>query len=407
MKEEKLENLPIEWLRGNGLRKSDLTENGKNKCILYGELYTKHRNVWIEGRNISRTNKFGSIYSCKGDILVPGTSTASKKDMLLAREIGEDGVYIGGDINIIRPQNGLFAEKYIPYFFETFRAYDQLDRYITGATGIIHISNSGLKKLKIPLPPLSEQRRIVSILDSCFAAIDKAKANAEKNLQNTRELFESYLQGVFEGKGEGWVHTRLGDICKINDGTHFSPKNSNIGDYMYITAKNIKPFYIDLNNISYVSKDDHKEIYSRCYPKKGDVLYIKDGATAGIATVNTIEEEFSMLSSVALIKCSDKISNHFLVYYMNSAIGKRNFLGYVDGAAITRLTLAKIKDVCFSIPPVDMQQTIVRQLDSLRAETQKLEAVYKQKLADMEELKKSLLEKAFRGELTTDNKITQ
>ena len=178
MKHEQLVNLPIEWKRGSGLRKSDLDEDGKNKCILYGQLYTIHKNVIIESSNISRTNKIGAVYSKKGDILVPGTSTASKKDMLLAREIDEDGVFLGGDINVIRPKQGVFAKKYLPYFFETFTAYDQLDRYITGATGIIHISNTGLKKLKIPLPPLPEQQRIVAVLDEAFSAIAKALANA-------------------------------------------------------------------------------------------------------------------------------------------------------------------------------------------------------------------------------------
>jgi type I restriction enzyme S subunit len=171
---------------------------------------------------------------------------------------------------------------------------------------------------------------------------------------------------------------------------------------MYITAKNIKPYYIDVSNISYVTEDDHNDIYSRCSPKKGDVLYIKDGATAGIATVNTIEEEFSMLSSVALIKCSNIILNTFLVHYMNSSVGKKNFLGYLDGAAITRLTLIKIKNVCFSIPTLEEQQSIVNKLDALRAETQKLEAIYKKKLDCLEELKKSVLQKAFAGELIED-----
>ena len=275
---------------------------------------------------------------------------------------------------------------------------------IEGNAGAVFnsISKKQIELIEIPLPPLPEQQRIVSILDKVFATIDKAKVNAELNLKNARDVFNSYLQGVFEKKGDGWEHIRMGDICQIYDGTHFSPKNGRDGDYMYITAKNIKPYYIDVSNISYVTEDDHNDIYSRCSPKKGDVLYIKDGATAGIATVNTIEEEFSMLSSVALIKCSNIILNTFLVHYMNSSVGKKNFLGYLDGAAITRLTLIKIKNVCFSIPTLEEQQSIVNKLDALRAETQKLEAIYKKKLDCLEELKKSVLQKAFAGELIED-----
>ena len=193
---------------------------------------------------------------------------------------------------------------FIYYFLK--KNVELLNTLGTGAT-FKELSTKALAGTEIPIPPLYEQQRIVSILDKVFTAIDKTKANAEQNLKNARDVFDSYLQGVFEKKGDGWEHIRMGDICQIYDGTHFSPKNGRDGDYMYITAKNIKPYYIDVSNISYVTEDDHNDIYSRCSPKKGDVLYIKDGATAGIATVNTIEEEFSMLSSVALIKCSNII----------------------------------------------------------------------------------------------------
>ena len=272
---------------------------------------------------------------------------------------------------------------------------------IVGNTGAVFnsINKAQIEAIKIPLPTLPEQVRIVAIIDEAFAAINKAKANAEQNLKNAKELFESYLQEVFENKGEGWVHTRLGDVCRINDGTHFSPKNTSDGAYMYITAKNIKPYHIDLSKISYISEEDHKEIYSRCSPIKGDVLYIKDGATAGIAAINTLDEEFSLLSSVALLKCSSKILNTFLVHYMNSTYGKKNFLGYIGGAAITRLTLIKIKNVCFSLPPLEAQKTIIRNIDTLFTKTKQLETIYKQKINDLEELKKSVLQKAFSGEL--------
>ena len=271
-------------------------------------------------------------------------------------------------------------------------------KYVQGAA-IPHIYFKDYKNEPFLWMPLPEQQSIVDVLDEAFTAIAKAKANAEQNLKNAKELFECYLQNVFEAKGKDWEHIRLGDICQINDGTHFSPKNTSDGEYMYITAKNIKPYYIDLTKISYVSKKDHKEIYARCSPVKGDVLYIKDGATAGIAAINTLDEEFSLLSSVALLKCSSKILNTFLEHYMNSTIGRKNFLGYIGGAAITRLTLIKIKNVCFSLPPIKEQKIIVKNLDALSNETKKLEAIYQQKINDLEELKKSVLQKAFAGEL--------
>jgi type I restriction enzyme, S subunit len=299
-----------------------------------------------------------------------------------------------------------FKDKTTQRFVEAYLNHISLAEFVSGMAQP-KLNQAMLNRIPIPFPPLSDQKRIVAILDEAFVAIDKAKANADRNLKNAKELFESYVQELLGKTDNTWALTRLGDICKINDGTHFSPKNISVGDYMYITAKNIKPYNIDLSNISYVSKKDHAEIYTRCSPVKGDVLYIKDGATAGIASINTLEEEFSMLSSVALLKCSDKILNTFLVHYMNSQGGKKNFLGYIDGAAITRLTLVKIKNVCLPLPPVREQQTIVRHLDRLRSESQKLESIYCTKLKILEELKKSLLQKAFTGKITKESMLAE
>ena len=112
---------------------------------------------------------------------------------------------------------------------------------------------------------------------------------------------------------EGWSWARLGTVCsKVTDGTHHSPNNYPIGEYKYVTAKNIKLNGIILEDITYVTAEVHKEIFSRCNPEFGDILYIKDGATSGIATINTLHEEFSMLSSVALLKPAYGIDNWYM-----------------------------------------------------------------------------------------------
>lgn len=398
MKEEQLINLTIEWKRGNGLRKSDLKDEGKFKCILYGELYTKHKNALINSRDLSRTNKTGAFYSKKGDILVPGTSTASKKDMLLAREIDEDGVILGGDINVIRPKQGLFAKKYLPYFFDTFSAYDQLDRYITGATGIIHISNTGLKKLKIPLPTYQEQQRIVTILDEAFAAISKAKANAEQNLKNAKELFESYLQGVFEN-GD-WEMKELNEITEVKDGTHDSPKYVKEG-IPFVTQKNIKPDGLTLADTKFITDKDHDKFYKRSNVTYGDILISMIGANRGMAAIVDDKRTFS-IKNVGLIKESELVNMSFLLYYLKSPFAQKYVADSSNGGAQEFVGLRALRSFPIPLPSLNIQNKLVEQLDALRAETQKLEAVYQKKLVDLEELKKSVLQKAFAGELETE-----
>ena len=148
------------------------------------------------------------------------------------------------------------------------------------------------------------------------------------------------------------------------DGTHFSPKSTEHGEYRYITAKNIKVWGLALDDVTYLSKADHDEIYRRCPVKKGDVLYIKDGATTGVATINPLDEEFSLLSSVAVLRGKvGVLDNRFLVAYLNSPIGKRHMLGMMSGVAISRLTLTKLNDAEIPLPPLEVQKEIVAEIE--------------------------------------------
>jgi len=166
----------------------------------------------------------------------------------------------------------------------------------------------------------------------------------------------------------GWNKATLSNAClKITDGTHFSPPSSIEGRYKYITAKNIKLNGFDFSNLTYISDSEHREIYNRCNPEYGDVLYIKDGATTGIALLNTLKEEFSLLSSIALLKPNCKIlSSYYLCDVLNNQNMYSKIRSTMGGAAITRLTIVKIKNILIPIPPIDLQNQFaefVQQVD--------------------------------------------
>ena len=164
----------------------------------------------------------------------------------------------------------------------------------------------------------------------------------------------------------GWEWVRLGEISnKITDGTHHSPPNADVGQYKYITAKNIKNDGIDFSSITFVTEDVHREIYNRCNPEKGDILYIKDGATTGVVTINDLEEEFSMLSSVALIKLPQGVLHTFLIKVMRSPLFYESIRNDMSGVAITRVTLSKIYSVLIPLPPLAEQKRIVAKVDAI------------------------------------------
>lgn len=277
-----------------------------------------------------------------------------------------------------------------------------------------NISQIILKQHPIPLPPLSEQQRIVERIEELFAKLDEAKERLQEVANSFAVRKAAILHKAFTGEltkqwrlkngvsDESWEEKNLGDVCsKITDGTHNSPTNSLTGEYMYVTAKNIKDIGIDLSNITYVTKEIHKEIYSRCDVVYGDVLYIKDGATAGIATINTLKEEFSMLSSVALIRADLKLAtNEFIKTYLNYR--KKEILKNISGSAITRLTLSKIKNIAISLPSLPEQHEIVRLIDELLARERAAQQAAEQALASIDLMKKSILARAFRGELGTN-----
>ncbi len=277
-----------------------------------------------------------------------------------------------------------------------------IESKIVGKDGAVFnsINKDMIEDLPVPAVDKIEQQRIVDILDQEFTKIDALKANAEKSLLAAKDLYAECLNSSLSYK-DGWKTKTLDEVCsKITDGTHNSPPNTAQGEFKYITAKNIKPWGLDLTDITFVSADIHRDIFSRCNPCKGDVLYIKDGATTGIAILNPLEEEFSLLSSVALLKPLNMVvSSKYLCYAMNSPTMYAFVRGRMDGAAITRITLKKIKEFPISFPPLEEQDKITARLDDLNEKCNALQENYLKTLALCDDLKQALLRKAFNGEL--------
>ena len=249
-----------------------------------------------------------------------------------------------------------------------------------------------LKEIEIPLVSLDEQHRIAAILDKVSDLISQRRAQLDKlDLLVKSRFVEMFGDPVLNPLG--WRTESLKDVCiKLTDGTHFSPDSFETGDYKYITAKNIKASGFDFNNITYVSEEVHRPIYERCNPELGDVLYIKDGVTTGIAMVNTLDEEFSLLSSVALLKQDrQKINGYFLAALLNNENMYTKIRRNMGGAAITRLTIAKLNIISIILPPIELQNQFSFFVEKI--ENSKL-TIHKS-LDKLEMMKKALMQQYF------------
>ena len=300
------------------------------------------------------------------------------------------------DCTIIRFDRKTIIPALFVYFSLSKEYQSQINSQISGATRQ-RVSRNNLGQIELPLPPLPEQQRIVAILDEAFAAIAKAKANAEQNLKNAKELFDSYLQSVFANKGEDWEEKVLSEICEVKDGTHDSPKYLKHG-IPFITQKNIRPNGLTFTDTKYISESDHNKFYKRSNVAYGDILISMIGANRGMACIVDDSRIFS-IKNVGLIKPSNHILPPFLLYYLKSSHAMRYVKYKSNGGAQEFVGLTALRGFPISFPPLNIQKHLVKQLDVISDETKKLEAIYQKKISDLEELKKSILQKAFNGGL--------
>lgn len=372
-------------------------------------------------------------------VILFGDHTRSIKYVDKPFAVGAEGV------KILKPTGG-FDPKYLYYLLRS-----------------LHIPSRGysrhfqfLRKFHFPRAPENQQKRIVAEIEKQFSLLDQAVANlkrvkanlkrykaavlkaavegrlVETEAERARREGRSYETGAqllqriletrrrqWQGKGkykepaapdttdlpelpEGWVWASLDQACaKITDGTHHSPKNYPHGEYKYITSKNVREFRLALEDITYVDKATHDEIYARCDVRKDDVLYVKDGVNTGLSAKNTLDEPFSLLSSVGVFRALSLLSPDYLVAYLNSTVVRDRMLANIAGVAITRLTLNKLKVTAIAIPPISEQGRIVAEVDRRLSILRETEAQVDANLQRAECLRQAILARAFSGRLTT------
>ena len=252
----------------------------------------------------------------------------------------------------------------------------------SNSTGIRNLDGDAYKAIEISFPPLAEQQRIVGLLDEAFEGVATAKANAEKNLQNARALFESHLQSVFTQRGPGWVEKPLGELCDILDNQRkpITKRDRVAGDIPYYGATCIQDYVKDFifdEPLVLVGEDGAKW-------KSGDKTAF---AVSGKCWVNN--------HAHVLRPHRDKTTDYWLISFLSHS----DLTPFVSGLTVPKLNQGNLREIPIPLPPISIQRQLAETAESLEEETQRLARLYERKHAALEALKKSLLHQAFSGGL--------
>ena len=316
-------------------------------------------------------------------------------------------------------------KKFLTYILNSSEIQNQISTY-TKSTTQPKLALYRIEELKIQLPPLNEQRRIVGKIESEFAKIDEGLEHLENAKEQIKQYRQSVLKSAFDGKltqqnpddesaeillqkinpkasfkhndklPQGWVECQLGEVFDIRDGTHDSPKYHDIG-YPLVTSKNLKNGLIDLENVSLISEKDYNKINERSKVSIGDILFAMIG-TIGNPVIIVDEPQFA-IKNVALFKYNNLINNKYLKYFLESPKTLNIMHSQAKGSTQKFVGLGYLRTFIFPVCPLNEQRLIVEEIEKRFAVADEVEKVVEQNIEKSKQLKQSILKKAFEGRL--------
>ena len=321
------------------------------------------------------------------------TASGSKKHLGKTALVDQPMEYaFGGFMGLLVPSRSILP-KYLRWIMRSDAYWEFIDQLSSG-TNINNLKFSQLSAFRIPLPPLEEQQRIVAVLDEAFEGLARARAHAEANLQNARELFESVLDEVFSNSPTHWTRSILGKTCTFIGGSQ-PPKS----EFVYTPAEDLVRLiqirdYKSDKNIVYIPR-----AAARRFCEEDDVMIGRYGPPL-FQILRGIKGAYNVALMKAVPK-SDLMSKDFLFYFLQN----RRIFQYINEASSRAagqigLNKATLEPYPISYPEGDEQREVVERLDAAKIYCDKTIEQYLTKLQDLDDLSQSLLQKAFAGELT-------
>lgn len=306
----------------------------------------------------------------------------------------EGKCWVNNHAHVLRPNRDVLIDAFLIYFLN----FADLSDFISGMT-VPKLNQGRLREIPIPLPPLEEQQRIVAILDEAFEGLDRAKANAEANLASARELFESFLDHAITSCNSS-PERAIGEIGEVYDGPHATPKTIEDGP-VFLGISSLVDGRIELSKTRHVSEEDFKKWTTRVEPKPGDVVFSYE---TRLGQVGLIPEGLRCCLGrrMGLVRLDRRLArpDYFVLAYRSPEFQSFLKSRTVRGATVDRISLREFPAFQIPVPPLEEQSRLVEQMNAFRSSQDHLIQLAHANVANTETLRRSLLAKAFAGELT-------
>ena len=387
-----------EFSRGLTYKKTDEVVYSNNAVL-------RANNITLETGRIN----FDDVKYISDQIKIPASKKVKKGSLLICtasgskKHLGKVGlVYkdmefaFGGFMGMLTP-NEKIDSKYL-YWLTQSRAYSEFIRGLSDGANINNLRFGQLAKFPVPLLSLPEQKRIVSILDTVFADLEQARAKTEQNLKNARELFDSYLQQVFNQRGKGWVEYELKQVTDLKSGVTVKKElEEEYGDVAYIKVSGmslkgneneITTSNMFLNKVS-IKNSNILPIGTTIFPKRGGAIATNKKRITAIPLCID-------LNTMGVIPNQEIVLPHYIYFYFKTI----DLLTISNGTTIPQINNYSFDGLKLSLPNLVVQKEEIEKMRHMEEIVLELTQLYKSKIDALDVLKASILQKAFSGELT-------
>ena len=375
-------------LNGRAYNKSELLDDGRYPVLRVGNFFTN--NHWY----YSDLELEESKYCDTGDLLYAWSASFGPRIWTGGKAIFHYHIW-----KVVHDHKQV-DKKYLFYFFQW--DTEQAKAEQGAGTTMLHVSMGSMNERDIQIPPLPEQQRIVALLDEAFAGLATAKANAERNLQNARAVFESHLAVTFSQRGDDWAEMSLDEVvdpsCTLSYGI-VQPGEDHLDGLPVVRPTDLASKVICLEGLKRIDPR-RAEGYRRTALQGSELLLCVRGSTGVVSIAAPELRGANVTRGIVPVRFNPDLVLPELGYYlMKSGHVQSQIREKTYGAALMQINIRDLRAITLFVPSLKEQSVMALTMSELDAEVQHLTHLYERKLAALEELKQSLLQQAFNGEL--------